>query len=64
MFLFLFQWFHNIASKLLRMGRTGEGSLMVRNYLKLTILLDPDDLDMLAIWAECNLRAQINLDQV
>lgn len=57
-------WFHNIASKLLRMGRTGEGSLMVKNYLKLTILLDPDDLDMLAIWAECNLRAQINLDQV
>lgn len=57
-------WFHNIASKLLRMGRTGESSLMVRNYLKLTILLDPDDLDMLAVWAECNLRAQINLDQV
>ncbi|XP_029637782.1 F-box only protein 21 [Octopus sinensis] len=58
------RWFHNIATKLLRVGRIAEGQLMVRNYMKLAILLDPEDLDMLAVWVEYNVSANVNLEQV
>ncbi|GAB1608308.1 F-box only protein 21 isoform X1 [Argonauta hians] len=58
------RWFHNIVTKLLRLGRITEGQLMVRNYMKLAVLLHPDDLDMLVIWIQFNLNAHLNLQQM